>query len=622
MLTSCFRKSLCFKNKDILAIILLLFITSYFYMPLFQNINRAFSCVDWYEKYCLMASSRKTILEYHQFPLRSPFIESGYPTIGHPYDDSLNPLFFLALIFGDVIGLKIMIFSIFILGALGMFYLTRYVLNYNLPGSFFSAMTFVLVSYGVCQFTEGNLEKLYLYFLPWLLAFFIKAKKDPRFIVAACLILSIFLIKGIIAISVLLFMFLFACLHAIERKSWKMRINFSYILIFIVVVCLSIALCAPKILPALQLLSQKTHFIHFPFENSYKEISHYTVVRGRALSLNRLFESLLVKDAYIVDGDDFSQMYLGYIPIALFFLSVLVYWRKALRFLVILVVFTIIASGSNSPIDLFKLLWHLHPFVHSIWKLDDAFYIYIFFIICIVSGSIFLWLDRIKKHRRLYTSLAFMLIFLSIYNMFRTNQRFLLHPDIKLLEPQFDQEIPRLAPAKSFFQVRLSYPEKTKDDYFYILQNVGVVNYHQNVLIEIGSHAIPKYIVNTDDYKYIANPEGRLKLNPGYSGETFFLDGENLAQMQHFSPNKIVVRVRMKKPGQLVINQNYHKSWRTNRGHLEPYSGLLSLTLKRTGAYEVILKYVPLDFYLGLVISLAAIVCFFIIFKFSGKKIF
>lgn len=552
-------------------------------------------------------------MEYHQFPLRSPFINGGYPTIGHPYDDSLNPLFLFILIFGDVIGLKVMIFSIFMLSALGMFYLTRYVLNYNLAGSLFSTITFVLASYGGCQLTEGNLEKLYLYFLPWLLAFFIKAKKDPRFIIAACLILSIFLIKGVIAISALLFLFLFACIHAVERKCRKVRLNFYYILIFLAVACLALAFCAPKILPSLQLFGQKTNFIHFPFENSYKEISHYTAASGRALSLRRLFESLLVKDAYIVDGDDFSQMYLGYIPVALFFASILVYWKKNSRLLIILALLIIIACGSNSPVDLFKLLWHLHPFVHSIWKLDDAFYIYIFFLICIVSGSIFLWLDRAKKHRRLYMSLALVLIFLSICNMFWKNQRFLLHPDIDLVESQFEQKIPSLSPQKSFFQVKLNYPEKTKDDYFYIIQNIGVVNYHQNILIEIGNQAIPKYIVNKGDYLYIAKPQARLKPNPGYKGEAFFLDEENLAQVQYFSPNKMLIRVMMKKPGQLVINQNYHKSWRTNLIRPKPYHGLLSLTLTRPGAYEVILKYMPLDFYLGLFISLSAIVCFFII---------
>jgi hypothetical protein len=170
--------------------------------------------------------------------------------------------------------------------------------------------------------------------------------------------------------------------------------------------------------------------------------------------------------------------------------------------------------------------------------------------------------------------------------------------------------------VKSFFQVQENYSEKTKEDYFYLRAGVGIVNFQQDLIIRIGHHAIPKYFVNIGDYRYISEPEGRLKLNPKYKGEVFFLDEENQAQMQYFSPNEIRIRAIIKKPGKSVINQNYHKSWRTNLGRLEPYRGLLSVNLEREGVYDVILKYVPLDFYAGCIISFVVIACFFVIFKF------
>lgn len=124
-------------KKDVLTIIFILIIVVIFYLPLFQNINSGFSNLDWEEKYCFMASFRQAVLEYHQFPLRSPFFESGYPTIGHPYDEALNPFSIIILIFGEVIGLKIIIFLIVIISSLGMFYLTRYTLRYNFWVLFF-----------------------------------------------------------------------------------------------------------------------------------------------------------------------------------------------------------------------------------------------------------------------------------------------------------------------------------------------------------------------------------------------------------------------------------------------------------------------------------------------------
>ena len=603
-----------FKNKDILVIIFILLIVSVFYSPLLQKMNLGFSSVDWYEKYCFEALFRNTILEYHQFPLRSPFFEGGYPTIGHPYDESFNPLSIIILLFGEVIGLKIIIFLIFMISALGMFYLTRHILGYNLLGSFFSTITFILCSWGGCQITEGNYEKLYLYFLPWLLAFFIKSKQDRRFIILSSLVLCIIVIKGVILASVLLFLFLFACLHAIEKQGRKIKINLSYLVIFIIVVGLAFALCAPKILPALELFSEKENFIHFPFEHSYPAISHYAaVITQRALNLNRLFTTLLTKNSYLVDGDDFFQMYLGYIPIILFLASLLIYWKKTFRFLALLIIFTLISFGSNSPVDLFRLLWHLHPFVHYIWKLDVAFSIYIFFIICLIAGRLFLILPKLPKSRFLWICLASIIIFLSINNMFWPNRRF--------LKDQYGQEIPQFSFQRSFFQVKFRKPiEDSKDDYFYILQNVGVINYCQNILIRFGSHATAKYIVDPGDYRHIANPEGRLELNPNYQGEAFFLEKKNKARIQYSSPNKMKIKVLVRKPGKLIINQNYDQSWRANLGRPSDHEGRLSLDLKKRGVYKVVFTYVPLNFYIGLMISLAAMVCILLFLNSQRKK--
>jgi hypothetical protein len=191
---------------------------------------------------------------------------------------------------------------------------------------------------------------------------------------------------------------------------------------------------------------------------------------------------------------------------------------------------------------------------------------------------------------------------------------------VHFAEPQFNQRIPRIprfSPKKPFFQVQFNFPDKTKDDYFYIRQNVGLTDFHQDLLVKIGNHAIPKYFVNIGDYRYITKPEGRLTLNPEYKGEAFFLDGESQAWIAYFSPNKIHIKVTVKKPGTLVINQNYHKSWRASLGRVGSYQGLLAAELQKTGEYEVILTYVPVDFYAGLVISVIAIACLFALFKFK-----
>lgn len=603
------------KAKDAWVIFLLISILALFYSPVFKNINNGFSSDDWYEKYCFLASARNTILHYHQFPFRSPLIDGGYPTVGHPYDDSLNPLFIFPLVLGENVGIRVMVFLLFMLGALGMFYLTRYVLGYNMPASFFSSSTFALCSYGACQFTEGNMERLYLYLAPWLMAFFIKSIKDPRFIVASALVLSVFIIKGVTAVSAIVFLSLLAFLYAVEHDGKKIRLRARPLILLCAIIGFSVALCAPKIFSAIGLLASKRQFIHFPFEDSYAAISRFSVDQGRVLSIKRLFESLLVKNSYLNAAGDFSQMYLGFIPVGLFFASILLFWKKSLRFVIILLVFMILASGSHSPIDLFKLLWLSHPFVHAIWKLDETFFLYIVLFISLISGSAFMLLSGPGKTGRVYRYSAVLLISLNIGTMFGANQRFLLHPDVGLKSEQFGQQLPFMARAPSFYQVKFNYPEKSKEDYFYLKANVGLVDFHQDLLIRIGNFTIPKFFVDREDFMYLPRLDKKARLNPAYRGEAFFTNAQNHLEISYFSPHEIRIAVAVDNPGLLVINQNYHKDWRVDRGPVISHEGLLAVSLQEKGRYQVVFRYVPVTFYAGCLVSCIALVSFVLILR-------
>ena len=67
----------------------------------------------------------------------------------------------------------------------------------------------------------------------------------------------------------------------------------------------------------------------------------------------------------------------------------------------------------------------------------------------------------------------------------------------------------------------------------------------------------------------------------------------------------------------LIINQNYHPSWRTNAGKLSDRGGLLAVVLDKPGDYMIQLAYVPLEFYRGLVISILSLLLayYFMVYK-------
>ena len=74
---------------------------------------------------------RKSLIEYHTFPLRSHWFGGGFPTLGDPEDPSLNPLVLLSVMFGTVMGLKLITYLALLVGGLSTYALARYILGYT-----------------------------------------------------------------------------------------------------------------------------------------------------------------------------------------------------------------------------------------------------------------------------------------------------------------------------------------------------------------------------------------------------------------------------------------------------------------------------------------------------------
>lgn len=612
-------------KKESIAIILIVIIAASFYFPLIWGLSKTvINENDWWRNYYYAGLSRKTVIDYHQLPLRTPFMSGGYSFIGHPSDFSLSPLFVFILIFGEVIGLRILVFLIFISGALGMFYLTKYVLKYNLLGGIFSSLAFILCNWGAYEAADGNLQKLFYYFLPWLLAFFIKSKQDKRFIVFSVFILSLILLNNALILPpVILLLFLFSCFNSIEvKRGFKIKLNTVYITSLLLIVVVTCLLCAVKILPFLQLYSMKVNQNYPLNDYSYAYVSHSVKTFGSCLDLARLNSSL-----FDPKFRNYSVMYFGYIPVIIFILSILFCRRGMLSYIIIFMVFTLIQFGPNSSIDLFKILWRLHPFGYSMWRLDKYFGFFSLFFISLIGGRFFSIFEG-KKRSLLMSGL--LIIIISIANMYWQNR--LIFQDI------IYEKTPVFKKYDSFFQSEVKKVEIERDlpgysgfkdirsyQPFWVLlnQNVGSSNLILHGTINIGEYAVPKYILETGGLKgecvYVKGYDNLSKYdtvdlissaigNPLYRGEVFTLNPENKAELIYFSPNEIKIGVKITNTDKIIINQNYHKSWKTNKGRLINYQGLLGIEFNNIGSYIVELKYRPLDFFVGLCISILTLI--------------
>lgn len=153
--------------------------------------------------------------------------------------------------------------------------------------------------------------------------------------------------------------------------------------------------------------------------------------------------------------------------------------------------------------------------------------------------------------------------------------------------------------------------------YFLLKENLGVINWKGS--IQLQENAIPKYFM-LPNYFFLGH-DGTYSsfLNPYYKGEAFFSKDINRASITHFSPLRLVIDVELNEPDTLIINQNYDKSWHTSQGPLTSQKGLLGIPLQKLGNYSVEFNYIPLDFYIGLFISLATLI-FILVWYLKSKN--
>jgi len=611
-----------FKRKsDIIPIFFIMIVVGAFYFPIIKNLqNTVISENDWYRSYYYAGIARNTILKYHQLPLRTPYLGGGYPSIASTIDFTFSPFFAFVLLFGEVSGLRLMVFSLFILGAIGMFYLTRKVLNYNTLGASFSSLVFSLCNWGVYEIVDGNIEKAFYYLLPWVFAFFLKAVKQRVFIVFTSFVLvSLLTSNAAIFIPIILSLFILACLYSVSvDKGFKIKPRMSYLGVFFVILFMTFIFSAAKTIPMLQLYGARTGYIHLPYEDNYSKIAEATRSFGSALNLETLRAALFNKDFR-----NYSVMYFGYIPIIVFVVSVLIYPLVNYRYLLLFFIFLLIQFGANSPLDIFKIIWNLHPIMHGIWRLDKYFGFFPTFFISIISGAAFL----VLKNRKIFTPLAIVLFLIGAGNMYINN--------MSIFNSLVYENKPCFKKYDDFSQVAIKEVNEAREwgsfsdlrdirgyQPFWLLlnQNLGVTNFNWLGNLKISQYAVPKYLLEANrrigdqaligDYERLpqdcVNPVDLVsvaKVNPAYKGEVFFTNKMNKSRLSLFSPNKIIVEVNVRKPDWLIINQNFHKSWKVNKGRVINYNGLLAVWLTDEGDYPVYFYYVPADFYTGLLIS-------------------
>jgi hypothetical protein len=556
------------RHKESLSILLIFVLSVLWWVTVFSNfqtINRD----DWDKLLAYHELQRKTIVDYHQFPLWNPYISGGEPWLAHPYSNFLSLYFLVTLFFNTVRGVIVSYLLYAVTGLLGIYFLSRY---YGLSRTLsLLNSAFFLNIFNVLTFM-GDVTYLTIAFLPWAYLAFHKSKEQKKYLILASLLIGYIFYDGIVYIFITTFIVISAdaVLSAIMEK------NPRHILSLLAIAFSVIFLTSPKLFPMIELLHSYPRSIILPafpgFLNMHKiwlgllELKHFFFAAGNIYTY-----SPLITEKHIF-GYHFSI-----VVIILLISSFFLLWKKYRTLVIINTILIFLALGDNSPVNLWRLL---HLFFSSL-KNNLKFFGGVLALFSLTIGLTIKEMQiRFFKRDNLNFLISLAFLFLVGYGAFICAAKI------------FKEKIPikyHLGNPKSAFS-------QTSGDYTkmfeYVYNNKGILNGFDSIGNQIQTAAIPGG-------------------NKDYRGEYYFANEAGKIEELFFSPNRLKFDINSEKDDILVINQNYFPGWRSSSGRVVNYNGLIGIALKK-GQRQLEVYYLPNSFILGMLTFSIFVVAVFI----------
>jgi len=585
------------RELDLLAFGVVLLITTLSWIPTLTSGRRLNMDEDFFLYAARHEAVRQSVIRHRTFPLRSHWFGGGFPTLGEPEDPALNPLVLLSVLFGAVIGIKMIGFLAALISAMGTYAVTRYILKYTRWGALFSALIMATSLYVPQRMGGGNPNEIWPAYLPLcmlLLALSCRGRRAALF--ALPLLLYAMLSDGkqtfIVAVFYLGLLCLLGALPMFSMLSPELpgrRFSVRGVQVLVLALVVTFFIGMVRILAVLELMEARGGLM------GAEPFGHVGLKAAIGISWHQLWH--FVPGAHGVS----HSVTVGWLPLILLVIAACCFPRRALPWAITAVLFCWLVLAEKAPINLFRLLEGV-PLFSAIGRPYKFLGFEIVLSIAIGAGQFF-WLLQRLRYRWLEHICALVLIILAVsflYPKAVARQR-----DTYTVEIAFEG----WAPEPEFFNVQGLGLSRNRSEptgavgYLNVLQNVGTIDWY--AAITLPENAVPRYFVDA---------RNRAIWNPAYRGEAFFVgeaepsvEAPSAAAHPTFRPNSIDVDVTVREPGILVINQNYHPAWRSGRGELFDRDGLIALRLRETGSYTIHLRYLPRSFVVGLAVSVLSL---------------
>jgi hypothetical protein len=542
--------------------------------------------VDAYQHLSFAYTYYDAVRNHGELPLWNPYFGGGVPWAGYIYNPGISPWGLIFALFGDIAGMKVTLVLSLVLGGLSLYGVARKVALLSPAFSLFATLLFLSSNWMAGRIQGGNYAEFSTYF--WFLAilcfhellngrllgllfpyYFVVALNPAKYTAFTALLAGLVIVL---------------CSPVYKDKR---RIA---VFVWLVGVVIGLLLAMPKILPMIALFRLNLVDVYV-----LKELRGYTPeeILGRLLNTK-------------VRGHD--SFAVGWVALCLAGTGILLRWRDARAWIILLALSCVLALGAGGPFPLPVILTHT-PIFSSMEKYGKYFNIYILTSVCLLAAFGFEQLFRqIKRHEMLFKNrMSGKLVFGSALIISIVSLAPPSIPTFKSLNSAFAKPQPSF-PRENFYQLSYKPPIgknlrllRDDDQYNNVRHNIGTITWHGNIVLR--ESAIPRFIIDEDG----EHP------NQDYIGEVAFIGpSADQGQIKEFllGFNEIKIKYNSAVPQTLLLNFNFNRGWSSSAGQVEEHNGLLSVKLGSAVDAEVVLSFIDPGFTLGCYIALVATILF------------
>ncbi|MEX1997149.1 MAG: hypothetical protein WEA04_00515 [Candidatus Andersenbacteria bacterium] len=522
---------------------------------------------DWDYYFSLHENIRRSIVQYHVFPLWNPYTCGGTAGLADPEFSLFTPTFLLELIFGIPTGFRLAIYLATITGGLGTLILAR-AMRLPATAGFLAACIFSLSSVNLLEIVEGHPNIFAAGWLPWIFWSWLKAYQAPaKTFLRQSILCGLFLALTFFQGGIYLLMYTslsFIILPFLVKRPRRAILTTLYAGLW------AVGLAAIKLIPVMLWLRE--------FQDSVYASSTYTLPNLHHILLGRYLHGA---EVLLNQGSGWHEYgaYIGYGTVVLALLAALTGWKS--RLVRGLIVATVLALVISSIGPFLKPVFDHASFLPRS-NISRIIILGVLALALLAGHGLHFLIFRRPQRNLLLAPVIIGLIAVELMTLSYqlSTQAFVLPP--AAISP--DPAPSPIAFTAHRYEVRHNGSDYTRA-YAATLAGYGTLSY-----CSVLSPPIAVRTIHDEEDKEIVSLQ---------KAATYTLD--------HWSPNEVHVRVTTPVASDVIINTNYARGWQVNNQPAQEIVGRPA-TRVAPGTHRLIFHYSPPGLLLGILLSSLTII--------------